>query len=196
MGSSTWVDIVVVAIGETEDDVNEWLHNVTCLDVADDEKDIFVVTEFTDAGFRELEALIRNKTCTGTNVAIDSYLGEQWTYDDGSTSLGNVPTASGDGSAPVDPDAFSFGTAMESLLSNQQQQAMEQDEASVAGVSQFQDVEITLSPFALINLWAMAILALCVNAVLIIRCMMQRKRYVAEHDMMQSDDMGQDEVDF
>ena len=95
-------------------------------------------------------------------------------YEDGSIGLGPVPTASGDGTAPVDPDGFNFGAAMNALLNNEHEKeefgVEDEDETAV----RFENVEISLSPFALMNLWAMALLALCVNGVLIVRCMMKR----------------------
>ena len=110
-----------------------------------------------------------------------------------------MPTASGDGTAPVDPNAFgNFGAAMQALLNNEHEKeefgVEDQDETAV----RFENVEISLSPFALMNLWAMALLALCVNGVLIVRCMMQRKRYeidVADRDFAASD-MVETDVDF
>merc|ERR1712233_169950 len=61
---------------------------------------------------------------------IPSYRGgSPWVYEDGSTGLGPVPTASGDGTAPVDPDGVSFqgfAEAMEALVQNEfQKEAFE-----------------------------------------------------------------------
>ncbi len=121
-------------------------------------------------------------------------------YEDRSTGLGPVPTASGDGNAPQDPNAFNFGTAMQALLNNEhEKEAFGVDGEDDVSEVRFENVEISLSPFALMNLWAMALLALCVNAVLIVRCMMKRKQYevdVAEHDYAASDRMVETDVDF
>merc|ERR1711997_646369 len=126
-------------------------------DNADDGTDIFKVTEFTDAAFRELEALIRNKTCNGLHPGIPSYRGgSPWVYEDGSTGLGPVPTASGDGNAPSDPNAFNFGQAMQALLNNEhEKEAFGVDGEDDVSEVRFENVEISLSPFALMNLWAM-----------------------------------------
>ena len=64
------VDIVLVAIGEDQDALDEWIDEVTCLDVVDAQSDIFEVADFTDAGFRTLEELIRNKVCNGLHPAV------------------------------------------------------------------------------------------------------------------------------
>ena len=60
------VDIVLILIGESQDDIDAFRDNVTCLDVGSNYNDIYEVTEFTDAAFRMIESLIRNKTCIGT----------------------------------------------------------------------------------------------------------------------------------
>ena len=125
-----------------------------------------------------------------------AFYGTNWTYADGNTSLGPVPTASGDNDAPTDPDAQSFGVAMQALLNNNEQyQAFEAQQAEEAEEAvRFEDVEISLSPFALLNLWAMALLALCVNVVLIVRCMMKREKYPVQHDFASSNEA--EDVDF
>lgn len=77
---------------------------MTCLDYNDNYADIIMVTNFTEEAFLEIEGKIRNKTCNGLNGELDDpYYGEIWYYDDGNTSLGAVPTASGGGTAPTDP---------------------------------------------------------------------------------------------
>ena len=119
-----------------------------------------------------------------------------------------MPTASGSGNAPVDPGAFAppnFGQAMEALLNHEQQKQQFEAQGSIMKGDGddddqviYENVEISLSPFALVNLWAMAILALCVNAVLVVRCMMKRKQYEVERDYAASDqeEMVETEVDF
>lgn len=176
--TSTSVDIVIVAVGESEDDIDEWLANVTCL-VTD--QDVFKVTEFTEEAFRTLEGRMRNKTCNGLHPAGASDRGgSAWVYDDGSTGLGPVPTASGDGNAPVDPNAFgnvNFGQAMQALLNHEEERDGYGTEENQV---EYEDVEISLSPSATMNLWAMAILAVFVNGLLIVWCTMRRKRYAVE----------------
>jgi len=89
------VDIVIIGIG---DDAATWMDQVSCLDFKDGGADIFYVTEFDADGFNAIEGLIRNKTCNGLNPAgASDRSGSAWVYDDGSTSLGPVPTG--------DPDA-------------------------------------------------------------------------------------------
>jgi len=196
------VDIVLIAVGESEADIDTWLSDVTCLDAADNEQDIFKVTEFTDAAFRELEVLIRNKTCNGLNPAGASVQYDVWTYEDGSTGLGPVPTASGDGTAPVDPNAFQgFAEAMEALVQNEfQKEAFEIQEEfhNEDDMNHYNNDEVSLSPFTLVNLWAMIVLALCVNGALILYCLLKRKRNMRsmERDWAESDVMVETEVDF
>merc|ERR1719361_2391413 len=203
--TASGIDIVLIAVGESEEDIDEWLHNVTCLDTNDNQQDVFKVTEFTDAAFRELEGLIRNKTCNGLNPAGESDRGgTAWVYEDGSTGLGPVPTASGDGNAPVDPDGVSyqgFAEAMQALVQNEfQKEAFEIEEefANKEDESHFNNDEVSLSPFTLVNLWAMIVLALCVNGALILYCLLKRKRNIntMERDWAESDVMVETEVDF
>jgi len=203
------VDIVVVAVGESEADIDEWIDSVTCLDVADGGKDIYRVTEFTDAAFRSLEELVRNKTCNGLNPpGVSDRGGSPWVYENGATGLGPVPTSGGGGTAPVDPDAVDFTKAMNALIRNQhekEQFGVVQQEGAEDPLSapRIENVEVSLSTFSLLNLWAMAILALCVNAVLIVWCMKKRSEFrvgpgLADRDFMVSDNahMVETDVDF
>jgi len=106
----------------------------------------------------------------------------------------------------VDPGAFAppspitFGAAMEALLNNEQQKEDITEKGGAAASVVFEDVEISLSPFALLNLWAMALLVLCVNAVLIIRCIAKRREHevdALERDYAASDhNMVDTDVDF
>lgn len=121
--------------------------------------------------------------------------GSAWVYEDGSTGLGPVPTGSGSGNAPSDPNAFgpaNFGEAMQALLNHEKEREHFKSKAEGDGheVVEYENVEITLSPWAMLNLWAMALLVLCFNAILVVRCMMRRKEYevdVAERDYADSD---------
>jgi len=98
--NSTYVDIVIIGVGN---DADQWMDQIDCLDVADSAKDIFYVTDFNSGGFNAIEALIRNKTCNGLNPAGPAdFGGDQWVYPDGNTSLGPVPTGSGNGDPPKD----------------------------------------------------------------------------------------------
>ena len=60
------VDIELILIGESQDDIDNFIDHVSCLDIGSNYTDIFQVTEFTDAAFREIESQIREKTCNGT----------------------------------------------------------------------------------------------------------------------------------
>ncbi len=59
----------------------------------------------------------------------------------------------------------------------------------------FENVEISLSPAALMNLWAIVLMALCVNAALIVWCTMKPKHLKAGGDYAVSD-MVETDVDF
>ena len=60
------VDIVLILIGESQNKIDSWKGNVTCLDIGSNYVDIYEVSEFTDAAFRTIEQRIRDKTCNGT----------------------------------------------------------------------------------------------------------------------------------
>ena len=61
------VDIVLILIGESQDDIDDFIDDVSCLDIGSNGTDIYEVIEFTDAAFRQIESLIRDKTCNGTS---------------------------------------------------------------------------------------------------------------------------------
>ena len=60
------VDIVLILVGESQDAIDSWKANVTCLDIGSNYNDIYEIAEFTDAAFRTIEQMIRDKTCNGT----------------------------------------------------------------------------------------------------------------------------------
>lgn len=117
------------------------------------------------------------------------FFGTNWTYADGSDNLGPVPTGDGGHTVPTDPDVNDFfGKAMESLTNNQQQNNVldsEKEFVDSAGTSvrvdSFGDLVISLSPFVVVLLWAFALLALCINAALVVRCVMKRKKEKGKH---------------
>ena len=59
------VDIVLILIGESQDDIDAFIDDVTCLDVGSNYTDIYEVIEWTDDAFHQIEAMIREKTCNG-----------------------------------------------------------------------------------------------------------------------------------
>ena len=103
--NTTTVDIVIIGIGTNAEDADSWMSQIDCLDVADNYQDIYYVEEFEAGDFNAIEGVIRNYTCSGEYLATNgSRGGDPWIYDDGSTSLGPVPTAPpNDDEAPSDP---------------------------------------------------------------------------------------------
>jgi len=101
--NTTTVDIVIIGIGTYADSATNWMSQIDCLDVADDGEDIYYVTEFEAGDFNAIEGVIRNYTCSGEHPASTGDRGgDPWVYDDGSTGLGPVPTANGNGEGPED----------------------------------------------------------------------------------------------
>jgi len=101
--NTTTVDIVIIGIGTNAADSDSWMSQIDCLDIADGMTDIYYVEEFETDDFNEIEAVIRNYTCSGEYLATPGDRGgDPWVYDDGSTSLGPVPTSAGTGNAPAD----------------------------------------------------------------------------------------------
>merc|ERR1719295_2087918 len=101
--NTTTVDIVIIGIGTNAEDSDTWMSQIDCLDVADGYQDIYYVEEFETDDFNSIEAVIRNYTCSGEWPASNgSRGGDPWVYDDGSTSLGPVPTTDGPGNGPID----------------------------------------------------------------------------------------------
>jgi len=101
--NSTEVDIIIIGIGTTADAQDGWMDDISCLDIQDDYQDIYYVTDFDSDDFNAIEGIIRNYTCNGENPAGPADRGgAPWVYDDGSTSLGPVPTSSGDYTPPTE----------------------------------------------------------------------------------------------
>ena len=101
--NTTTVDIVIIGIGTSADAADGWMSQIDCLDIADGKTDIYYVEEFESGDFNEIEGVIRNYTCNGENPASEGDRGgDPWVYEDGSTSLGPVPTTDGSGNAPAD----------------------------------------------------------------------------------------------
>ena len=102
------------------------------------------------------------------------------------TCTTNAPTSEPTASS----NALSFIAAMALLLNEEpQNHALEMEKV------QFEDIEISLSPFALVNLWAMALLALCVNTLLMVRCILKLNKYPEEHDFASSNEEEEEEED-
>jgi len=101
--NTTTVDIVIIGIGTNAEESDSWMSQIDCLDVADDYQDIYYVEEFEAGDFNEIEGIIRNYTCSAQYPTTNGTRGgDPWVYDDGSTSLGPVPTTDGSGNAPAD----------------------------------------------------------------------------------------------
>jgi len=101
--NTTSVDIVIIGIGTSEEAADNWMSQIDCLDVHDNKKDIYYVTEFEAGDFNAIEGIIRNYTCDGEHGIVEGDRGgDPWVYDDGSTGLGPVPTSAGNGGVADD----------------------------------------------------------------------------------------------
>jgi len=182
------IDIVVVVIGESWEEVNTWYRNVTCLDYKDRGRDVYVVSEFSDSGLRQFEMLIRNKTCNGLHPAGESDRGgEAWVYDDGSTGLGPVPTGGGHGGV----SEFGSGNWWEARYQNELQhqgEAMEQ-----LGEEPVEHMDVSLSPVAMYNLWAMIVFVVC--GVIACTVVLFARRSNTKQEDLELDPMASDAAD-
>ena len=79
---------------------------------------------------------------------------------------------------------------MESVSNDQKQsEALTMEEGKAGGL------QLSLSPLAMLNLCALAVLSLCGNLVLIVHCIMKRKKRQIEHEAANSNEVMEEEVD-
>jgi hypothetical protein len=168
--NSSNVDIVVIGVG----DVSAFINDVACLDLRDDETEVFVVEDFNATQFIDIEEKIRAKTCSGLFPAGPSIRNfTQWVYANGNTSLGPVPDVdpNGDG-APDDQGGSNPISALLAGPSATDKKGLSRSQrASLLNVSTL----FNLDAFDLMNLWVMALLLVAVNVALCLSCFCARK---------------------
>jgi len=157
------VDFVVIGVG----DVSAFIGQVSCLDVNDNERDVYVIEDYNATQFIDVERKIRNKTCSGLFPEGPSDReGTNWTYANGNTSLGPVPTTNPDGPGPPNDTNSATGTSLQALVANIMRPQSGTRSSRVLSVKALAN----LDSFDMFNLWMMALLLVTVNVVLGICC--------------------------
>jgi len=217
--NSSNVDIVVIGVG----DVSAFIDKVSCLDVRDDETEVYVVDDFNLTQFIELERKIREKTCSGLFPAGDSdRIGSPWTYEDGNSSLGPVPTTDPDGFGPRndtagDDEADATTTTasinpISAIISRVIPHKNGGDGTGARAGRMFGANALfgaEVDKFDLLNLWVMATVLIAVNVLLCLCCYVGRRCWMCREgdgagkvdfddvtDEEQCDEEEIDEIDF